>query len=86
MIVVKNDIDKSYADPLFIELSSRPLNIRFAGCPHAKEGERRQTFLDGCFITKRLPIVIFIYYIYLSFIFCLDIKIFLGNFEQWSQF
>lgn len=70
MNVEKNNEEKCYIDPLIIQLSTRMLDICFAGCPHAKEIERRQLFLDGCFITNRLQIVYlcFIYFNYYNFI------------------
>lgn len=55
--VVKNQIEKFKTDPLMVQLSAEELTpICFAGCPHAKEAERQQTFMHGCII-KQLPIV-----------------------------
>ncbi|KAI1713571.1 core binding factor beta subunit domain-containing protein [Ditylenchus destructor] len=58
-LVVDNQAEKFRTDPLMVELSatSQPTTIRFAGCPHAREPERQQTFLTSC-QQKRLFITV----------------------------
>lgn len=53
--VVDNQLETFRTDPILSNLA-QITNIRFAGCPHAKDSERKQTFMQNC-ANKCLPVV-----------------------------